>query len=168
MSRRRHRPAGRKPWQPLEGGPPAPEFLERLRAGAAAFGVDELQPPDAVWINDAYQVLVRTMNNGILHLSIHRHDRRAVRDWRHLQQIKNEVAGPERWGFEVFPPESQLVDSSNEYHLWVMPAGVDGPGLMGGGRLVYDAAEATADRVAGRGRARQRPFQPGLTTGGRT
>jgi hypothetical protein len=99
----------------------------------------------------------------VLHLSIHRHDRRAVRDWRHLQSIKNEVAGAERSAVEVFPPESRLVDTSNEYHLWVMAEGVTID--FYDGKLVFPASAANEDRVAGKGKARQRPHQPGLATG---
>jgi hypothetical protein len=60
---------------------------------------------------------------GRLHLSIRNLRREAVRDWRDLQRIKNEIAGPEREAVEIYPAESRLVDSSNQYHLWVLPEG---------------------------------------------
>lgn len=157
----------RKPWTPLVGHQPDPGYLDEMRQISREYGIPEEkieeQLPKAVFLNDRYQVLVR-YQGAMLHLSIHRHDRRAVRDWRELQQIKNEVAGPERFGFEVFPPESQLTDTSNEYHLWVLPEGAEPPPLLEGA-LVFDAGSATADRVAGRNKARQRPWTPGLTTG---
>jgi len=37
----------------------------------------------------------------------------------HFQQIKNEIIGPEYEATELYPAESRLVDSSEEYHLWV-------------------------------------------------
>jgi hypothetical protein len=158
----------RKPWTPLVGSKPSAEYLDQMREVMRGYGYDdekiESSLPEAVFVNDRYQVLVR-MAGQLLHLSIHRNDRRAVRDWRELQQIKNEVAGPERFAFEVFPPESELADTSNEYHLWVLPEDVDPPHLMEGGRCVFDAASSTADRVAGKSKARQRPWTPGLTTG---
>ena len=54
----------------------------------------------------------------IVHLSIRRLDRDAVHDWRHLQRIKNELLGPEYEAVELYPKESRLVDTSNQYHLW--------------------------------------------------
>lgn len=56
-------------------------------------------------------------------LSIKRLDRGVVRDWRHLQRIKTELCGPESEAVEIFPPESQLVDTANQFHLWVLPSG---------------------------------------------
>jgi len=49
------------------------------------------------------------------------------KDWRHFQQIKNEICGPEREGFEVYPAESRLVDTSNKWHLWVLLLGTTLP-----------------------------------------
>lgn len=61
---------------------------------------------------------------GWVHLSIKRNDRAAVRDWRIMQRIKNEVIGPEREAVELYPAESRLVDESNQFHLFVAPEGV--------------------------------------------
>ncbi len=46
-------------------------------------------------------------------------------DWRDFQRIKNELVGPEAEGVELYPAESQLADSANQYHLWVF----DGSGF---------------------------------------
>ena len=54
---------------------------------------------------------------------VSRLDGTAVRDWRDLQRVKNEFAGPEREAAELFPAEARLVDTGNAYHLWVLPAG---------------------------------------------
>jgi len=53
------------------------------------------------------------------HLSIKRNDREAFHDWRVLQMIKNEICGRESEGFEIYPAESRLVDTANQYHLYV-------------------------------------------------
>lgn len=70
-------------------------------------------------------------------LSIKRHDRGTIRDWRDLQRIKNDVVGPECEAVELFPAESRLVDSANQYHLWALPPGERWP-LGFGSRFVTD------------------------------
>lgn len=85
-----------------------------------------------VWTNDLYQVLLdRTPPHGmgpnfvVWYLSIRRLDREAIHDWRHLQQIKNELCGADCEGVELYPSEKRVVDGANQYHLWVImhPAG---------------------------------------------
>src|SRR3954465_11420168 len=71
--------------------------------------------------NRLYNGYALVFEDTSMHLSFKRNDRAAVRDWRHFQAIKNEVAGPEREAIEIFPPESMLVDSANENHLWIIP-----------------------------------------------
>lgn len=39
---------------------------------------------------------------------------------RELPAIKNELVGPENEGVELYPAESRLMDSANQYHLWVL------------------------------------------------
>lgn len=53
-------------------------------------------------------------------LSIRTQDRTAERDWRDFQNIKNDVCGPEMEAMEIYPAESRLVDTSNQFHLWVI------------------------------------------------
>lgn len=124
-----------------------------------------LTEPDAVYGNNLYSVFVREMGHGALHISFHRRDRKAIHDWRHFQAIKNEVAGPERLAIEVYPPESALVDSANEYHLWVLPeeAADEFPFMLEAGRtrFVLDQEEATAVAPG----CKQRDWQKGLPTG---
>ncbi len=85
-----------------------------------------------VYANSRYQVVVRA-NGSTVYLSIKRLDQLPIRNWRDLQRIKNELVGPECEGFEIFPAESRLVDTANQYHLWVftdpeirLPFGFDG------------------------------------------
>ena len=68
--------------------------------------------------NDLYQVGVNFFP-PFAHLVIRRHDGRPCKEWLHFQQIKNEIIGPENEAMELFPAESRLVDSADEYHLWV-------------------------------------------------
>ena len=85
----------------------------------------EREFPDEIWTNSTYQVFVyRKCDRGkgfpeVIWLSIKRNDREPIHDWRSLQEIKNQVVGPEHEGFEIYPKESRLVDTSNQYHLWV-------------------------------------------------
>lgn len=79
---------------------------------------------DDVYLNDEYQVNVnRNYKWGadmeVWHLSIKRLDKEAVHDWRDLQAIKNMIVGEEYEAVELYPSESRLVDSANQYHLWV-------------------------------------------------
>lgn len=72
------------------------------------------------WINDIYQVQRRVLDAGqqLVHLNIRRRDGGPIlRDWRHFQQIKNELLGEECEAVELYPAESRLVDTSNKYHL---------------------------------------------------
>lgn len=57
------------------------------------------------------------------HLMVRRHDDTPVRSWADMQRIKNEVAGAGRTAIEVFPPDAELVDQANMYHLWILPEG---------------------------------------------
>lgn len=81
--------------------------------------------PFRIFINNIYQVAVykpqQVAENlpAVIHLSIKRRDKQHVRDWRHMQRIKNELVGPEHEGCELYPAESRLVDTSNQYHIFV-------------------------------------------------
>ena len=98
---------------------------EEIEEIARVFGapVEEVQrmmdeDRDELFLNQTYQVAVRRME-GITHLSIKRIDKRPSRDWRDFQEIKNIFCGPECNAVEVYPAESRLVDTANQYHLWV-------------------------------------------------
>jgi|SRR5581483_5139714 len=161
-------------WTPLTQRAIDPEYVRKMQkfhqSGESANPfVDQVHE---VWGNDEYEVIVRYMEprgkGGALHLSIKRYDREPIRDWRHLQSIKNEVAGWGREGFELFPAESRLVDQANQTHLWVMGAGDMLP-IGFPQREVKTEAEARAamQDVLGPGpdKGRQRDWQPGISTG---
>jgi len=77
---------------------------------------------DEIWLNSHYQVNVRRISKpagwpcDMVHLSIKRIDKHPVHDWRHFQWIKNELVGEENEAIEIFPAESRMVDTSNQYH----------------------------------------------------
>ena len=77
---------------------------------------------EEVWLNDIYQVNVRRVkaegHPEEVHLSIKRIDKAPVTDWRDKQAIKNQLVGPECEGVELYPAESRLVDTANQYHLF--------------------------------------------------
>ncbi len=127
-------PTPKRAWVPMQPGvnkPPTPDvqaMYDRLidEGTITAEGLADLLHVDEVWVSDRYRCGVRYLEDdrtGAMHLSIHDHKRSHHRDWRHYQRIKNEVAGAEREAVEIYPAESRLVDSANEFHLWVMPEG---------------------------------------------
>lgn len=56
----------------------------------------------------------------VWHLSIKRNDRAEVMDWRDLQAIKSAICGPEAEALQLFPAESRVVDTANQYHLFAL------------------------------------------------
>jgi len=78
---------------------------------------------EEVWMNDTYQVNVRRGLDypigKITHLSIKRLDKQPITDWRDKQEIKNQLVGKEHEAVELYPAESRLVDTANQFHLWV-------------------------------------------------
>lgn len=53
-------------------------------------------------------------------LSIRARDRSELRrDWREFQRIKNELVGADCEGVELYPAEKRLVDTADQFHLWV-------------------------------------------------
>jgi len=77
-----------------------------------------------VYRNSKYQVIkkqidTRVEESEMVWLSIKRIDREIIHDWRELQNIKNEIVGRYCEGIEIYPAESRLVDTANQYHLWV-------------------------------------------------
>ena len=54
------------------------------------------------------------------YLSIKRNDREVIWDWRELQEIKNLICGEDNEGMQLFPAEERVVDTANQYHLFVI------------------------------------------------
>ncbi|HIE97829.1 MAG: hypothetical protein ABGZ53_30525 [Fuerstiella sp.] len=72
---------------------------------------------EEAWTNGAYTCVV-DRSGKLVHLSIKRVDRGPAKDWRHFQQIKNDILGEEVEAIELFPAESRVVDTANQFHLW--------------------------------------------------
>lgn len=54
------------------------------------------------------------------HLSIKRHDKEPMNDWREMQRIKTAICGAEAEAVQLYPAESRVVDTANQYHLYVL------------------------------------------------
>jgi len=111
----------------------------------------------AYYLNSKYQVIITQMTDvdGVSHqmLSIRRQDRKPIMDWRDLQLIKNELLGPEEEMVQVFPAESRLVDTSNQYWAFHYPGRRWPFGFQT--RLVTERLTA---QVKDHGFSEQRPF----------
>jgi hypothetical protein len=147
-------------WQPLRRIP----IPENIRRNHEALN---MRVPDELWSNDTYEVFVAyldgTPDSGWW-LSIKRYDRAPVRNWRHFQQMKNEICGEHAEGMELFPGEHRVTDNANQYHLWVMPIGTPIPVGFEAGMTLLDPTEVAQYNANG-DPGRQEPRQPGLTMG---
>jgi hypothetical protein len=166
---------GAAKWEPLQVGPAAKTLGGMVAAyydsGGRKHHYAYRNPQRAVaclaFANRLYNGFALVFEDTSMHLTFKRNDRAAVRDWRHFQAIKNEVAGPEREAIELYPPESMLVDAANEYHLWVLPEGTGSPlgiavqGVADTG-TTHDHAKY---RQTGQAGYAQRPWEPGIPTG---
>ena len=112
---------------------------------------------DPVWQNNRYTVtgreVARVDEGVVVHLSIKRIDKKPIRNWRDLLWIKNQFH-PESWALEIYPPMSELVDTSNQYHLWVYPPGCPMPDYaFQDGQVIADGDGTTEP-----GKVRQQPI----------
>lgn len=41
--------------------------------------------------------------------------------WWEMQRIKNDFAGPDATAVEVYPPQSEVVDNADVFHVWIVP-----------------------------------------------
>jgi len=77
-----------------------------------------------VFMNDTYTVIVRDAEIFVkdfpemIWISIKRNDRQPIHDWRDLQDIKNIFAGEENEAVELYPANTRVVDTANQYHIW--------------------------------------------------
>ena len=127
---------------------------------------------DEIWLNDKYQANVRYRTgkgpfdksgecvNGfneeagkMAWISIKRRDKCPIHDWRDMQRIKNDVVGEECEAMEIYPAESRLMDTANQYHLFAFTNPENTIPIGFRGRAVFDSTI-----VAHRG-AVQRPFE---------
>ena len=90
-----------------------------------------------------WQVHEKSWKGNMTYLSIKRLDKKSIHDWRDLQEIKNELVGKNYEAVEIYPNENRLVDTANQYHLFVFPVNykipfgwqvrtIDSKGTIGG------------------------------------
>jgi len=153
--------AEHEPQEPAEAWRP----LYRAAVTRSRLTAETAPVPDGyeIYGNDLYTVTVLPLGPvGGKVLSYHRHDRRCGPDWRHEQLIKNQVAGEEAWGVSIYPPESRLLDTANEFWIFCQPAGTFRlPGVPG----FHQGREVATAPVHAESLRRQRPFAPGTLTG---
>tara|TARA_B100001559_G_scaffold312472_1_gene310230 strand:+ start:1689 stop:2267 length:579 start_codon:yes stop_codon:yes gene_type:complete len=87
------------------------------------------------WNNSIYQVQAfRNQHaNHMVHvdglkdqcgyITIKRNDKRPINSWQDVQTIKNRLFGIEREAIQIFPAESRMVNTANQYHIIVFPEG---------------------------------------------
>lgn len=124
-------------------------------------GMYEQMKRDKLYLSEHYQVAIRKdpphgfAGAIIWWLSIKRIDREPIMDWRDLQAIKSQLCGAEAEAIQLFPAESRVADTSNQYHLFVFMR-------MGGKRLprlpVGFQAGLVLDETKA-GKAKQRPLE---------
>lgn len=83
----------------------------------------ELSNKEDVYVNDLYEVHV-DYDFDIPHLSIKNKEKSTDIPWQHKQWIKNDILGEEFEACELFPAESRLLNTANQYHLWGFKKGV--------------------------------------------
>lgn len=69
--------------------------------------------------NRVFAVLQRNAEAGVIHLAIS--SLSGIRPtWWEMQRIKDELAGEDTTGIEVYPPKADVVDGADMFHLWVL------------------------------------------------
>ena len=83
----------------------------------------KLKEWDSLYENDTYKVYVRDVivikTFKAKWLAIKRKDKKPIHDWEDIQEIKNLIVGKNNMGFELYPPESEVYNISNTYHIFV-------------------------------------------------
>jgi hypothetical protein len=134
-----------KAWQPLVRLRPdqtfrRPEIVEEtakhygINLDEAAEMLDREEAKCAYFINNLYQVQLSFTHidwfgeqKELGMLNVRRRDGAMIWDWRHFQEIKNQLLGPEVEGMQLFPAESRKVDTSNKFSIWVLTDGTRFP-----------------------------------------
>ena len=139
-----------KPWTPFQRAtlPPRPHVHPILK------------PDTEVYLNSRYQVNVRRFETPgfgcgrMVELSIKTLEKDARHDWRDFQAIKNALVGPECEAVELYPAESRLVDTANQFFVFAIPEpGVRFPFGFPGRLVAGPDAQPEVGAV-------QRPFEP--------
>ena len=138
---------------------------------------DALKIPEAMYVNSRYVVQVYDASEQLgipmKHLSIRNNENNHMaHDWRDLQRIKNEICGEEKEAIELYPAMSRMVDTSNQYHLWVFME--DNPIKIGWKNSAILQSQQEAEHVAaandlivphgGKKSVRQRDMEEGFVS----
>ena len=87
----------------------------------------------AMYINEIYVVFVyrgadadkmvnvAELKGKCTHISMKRKDKRPMNNWQDMQTIKNRLVGTEIDAIQIFPAESRLMNTANQYHLFCFP-----------------------------------------------
>jgi hypothetical protein len=145
------------PWEPMQRGTRVTDPQLTELAARNPDIAESLEGASEVWLNNQYIVTVRRFPDGkkdVMSLSIRRLDRMAIRNWRHNQRIKNEIAGEDVDAFELYPMKSRTVDTANQYWVWCMRPGV----MLPVGFSERTVSEGADERFP---MSRQRPFERG-------
>ncbi len=113
----------------------------------------EMAEHECMATNSRFTVTITENDSGVTWLSFKNRDRTARHDWRDIQRMKNEIVGPEREALELYPAESRLHDSADQFHLWVMP--IDKPIYIG-----FDERFVSEFRPDGTGSQRKFELKP--------
>jgi len=117
-----------------------------------------------IWINDKYQVNIlrgkdcdqyvhiEEYKGKCDYISIKTLDKEPIHDWRDFQQIKNELCGEDREALEIYPMEERLVDTANQYHLWVLPKNAGVPFGFMEREVNYKEQEGDFNSIGQRGK----------------
>lgn len=100
------------------------------------------------WWSSQYQVVRRVYpddpvfgsRRGMIYLGISNYDQTSRHDWRHFQEIKNQLAGPDWEAIEIYPAEDRLMDPSNLFMLFCFKVRIKAGST--GARRVLDSDQA--------------------------
>lgn len=73
-----------------------------------------------VYRNWVFAVQARPLPDGAVHFAIG--SLSGIRPtWHEMQRIKDELAGPEKTAIEIYPPQAEIVDGADMFHIWILP-----------------------------------------------
>lgn len=76
------------------------------------------------------------------HIMLMKNDKSNI-TWEEKQRVKNQIFGTDSFAVEIFPPECQLIDVVNAYHLWVVESTTTCPiGWNSGRQVLPDGRQA--------------------------
>ena len=160
----------RKPKSTPLAGPVPPWKWERMQRGTRVVDpqlaelaerdpdvAEHLARASETWLNNHYIVTVYRFPEGprdVQCMSIRSIARDASHDWRDFQRVKNEIAGEDVEGFEIYPAKKRTVDQANQYWVWCLRPGMELP--VGFSERSVDGSNDERFPMS-----RQRPFRRG-------